>query len=420
MKDRLRILPMKAFSAFCLLVILFPISLLIGQAVLPESPLVWYIPSVFSLLWGIGGFFLPTKGRMPFALVGCALLIVGAVLFLIPSGWPAVLLILPCIVYLLLLPPSWSRVIGEEWNSSLWLAGVVLHFAGLIASGWPRFAPAAVHFLSAFVLYLFLFLLYLNRSSLRDGMHGSEKTPAFLKRRNTVLVIAVFFIAALAACWKTLGEWVDIAWQYIKLGIWKVIDFLLRFFPEQSAGAGGSGGGDAGMLAELGEETGPSSFALIMEKVFMVLAAILLLALLVLALRVIYRNVKKLWQRLMERLHQYAANSGEDYIDEAESTLNWDEKTQSVLDRLQKAVTGPRQPKWEDLDGRDRVRRLYWQYLRKKPEEKAKTAREALKAEKRLSSAQINSFTQLYEKARYSDHTVSTQEADQLKNNIKI
>ena len=174
------------------------------------------------------------------------------------------------------------------------------------------------------------------------------------------------------------------------------------------------------MLAGLGEESEPSAFAQLMEKVFMVLAAILLVVLIALALRVIYRNTKKLWKKLLERLRRYAANSGEDYIDETESTLNWDEKTQSVLDRLQKAVVRPRQPKWEDLDGRGRIRRLYQQFLRRKPEEKNKTAREALKADKRLSGTQISSFTQLYEKARYSDHDISTQEADQLKSNIKL
>ena len=91
-----------------------------------------------------------------------------------------------------------------------------------------------------------------------------------------------------------------------------------------------------------------------------------------------------------------------------------------MLDRLQKAVVRPRQTKWEDLDGRGRIRRLYQQFLRRKPEEKNKTAREALKADKRLSGTQISSFTQLYEKARYSDHDISTQEADQLKSNIKL
>jgi cell division protein FtsL len=157
-----------------------------------------------------------------------------------------------------------------------------------------------------------------------------------------------------------------------------------------------------------------------MEKVFMVLAAILLIALLVLAIRVIFKTTKELWKRLVDRLRRYAADSGEDYIDEAESTLNWDERTQSVLDRLQKAVAKPRQPKWEELDGRGRIRRLYQQFLRRKPEEKNKTAREALKSDKHLSSAQIGSFTQLYEKARYSDHDISTQEADQLKSNIRL
>ncbi|MDO5325552.1 MAG: hypothetical protein Q4G00_02410 [Clostridia bacterium] len=419
MKDRLRILPMKALAAFCLLQMMLPVFLLMGQGLLPDDPMIWYIPPLFSLIWGICGFMLPVKGRTAFALTGCVLLLAGAYFFLLPKGWQTVLLIVPCIVFLFLLPPSWARPFWDEWSSSLWLAGVVMHLGALIVSGSPRYSPAAGHFMAALVIYFFLFLLFLNRQSIRDGMHGSEKAPAALKQRNTLLLIGFFLIGALAACWKTLGAWVDQAWQLIKRIILIVLEFIMRFFPERSMGAGGGGGG-ADMLAELGEGSEPNAFALFMEKVFMVLAAILLIALLVLAIRVIFKTTKELWKRLVDRLRRYAADSGEDYIDEAESTLNWDERTQSVLDRLQKAVAKPRQPKWEELDGRGRIRRLYQQFLRRKPEEKNKTAREALKSDKHLSSAQIGSFTQLYEKARYRDHDISTQEADQLKSNIRL
>ena len=419
MKDRLRILPMKALSAFSLLLMFSPVFILLGQGLLPAAPLIWYIAPLFSLLWGICGFLLPVKGRTAFAVTGCVLLLAGAYFMFLPRGWQTVLLIVPCIIYLILLPPSWARPFWDEWSSSLWLAGVVAHLACLIVSGTPRFAPAAGHFMAALVIYFFLFLLFLNRQSIRDGMHGSEKAPAALKQRNTLLLIGFFLLGTLAACCKTLGEWVDRAWRLTKRVILAVIDFLMQFFPERSMGAGG-GGGAADMLAGLGEESEPSAFALFMEKVFMVLAVILLIVILVLAARMIYKGTKKLWKRLLERLRRYTADSGEDYIDEAESTLNWDEKTQSVLDRLQRAVAKPRQPKWEELDGRGRIRRLYQQFLRKKPEEKNKTAREALKADKYFSNTQINSFTQLYEKARYSYHDITTQEADQLKSSVKL
>ena len=74
---------------------------------------------------------------------------------------------------------------------------------------------------------------------------------------------------------------------------------------------------------------------------------------------------------------------------------------------------------WENLDGRQRVRRLYEQYLKKRPEMKDKTAREALTAEKGMGEKNALSFAGLYEKARYSDHEVTAKEADDLRKAVQ-
>ena len=174
------------------------------------------------------------------------------------------------------------------------------------------------------------------------------------------------------------------------------------------------------MLSGLGDGEEPSLFAVIMEKVFMVLAFLLMIALLALAVRVLYKALKRAVKRILERLKRYASSAGEDYVDEAESTLNWDEKTQSIREKLKEALEKQvRPPKWEELDGRGRVRRLYGQFLRRKPEAKNKTAREAIQQDKWFSPAQADAFTQLYETARYSDHEIAVRDADQLRSTIK-
>ena len=115
----------------------------------------------------------------------------------------------------------------------------------------------------------------------------------------------------------------------------------------------------------------------------------------------------------------YAAAANEDYVDEAESTLNWDEKTQSIQDWVkEKMQKAQKQPKWEELDGRGRVRRLYQQYIRRKPEAQGRTARETMLQDTRLSPSVAGKFSDLYERARYSDHDVSAQEADDLKKQL--
>ena len=56
----------------------------------------------------------------------------------------------------------------------------------------------------------------------------------------------------------------------------------------------------------------------------------------------------------------------------------------------------------------ERVRRLFAQYLRGKPDVPASaTAREALEKEKTLPEKQASVFAELYDRARYSDHPVS-------------
>ena len=419
MKERLKILPMKALAAFCLLLGLSPVFVTVGFAFFPDAPLLWYLPPVACWLLGVCAYLFPGKGRMYFAFLSCAGVMLWAALYLLPLGWQKVLFAVPCVVYLLLLPPAWARPEWEEWSASLWLGGCAVHALGLILSGTPRFSPVAPHIAALLAAYVFFFAMSLNRMGLRDGMHGAGKIPAALRHRNTALVTGFFLLALIAAFWNTLGVWLDWLWRQIKTVIGAVLDFIMRLLPQQSS-SGGGGGGMGDMLGELGEGAEPSPFALFMEKVFYGVAALLLMAVLYLALRSIFKAVKPFLRRWLDRLRRYSDAAGEDYVDEAESTVNWEEKTQSVLSRLQNAVKRPRLPKWEELDGRARVRRLYQQFLRKKPENKAQTAREAIRADQRLSRAQAQDFTRLYETARYSDHEVSAQEADQLRNAMKM
>ena len=419
MKERLRVFPMKALAALCLLAGVFPVSVLLGRNFAENTPLLWFLPPIIACLWGIMGYLLPPKGRMPFALLGCALFIVYGVLFLLPVRWEQMILILPCCGLLLALPPAWGRPAWEEWPPGAWFGGIVLHLFGQFMSGWPMMVGVLPFLLPSFVVYTFLFMLSLNRHSLKDGMHGVEKVPASLRRRNTVLITAFFLVSLAASCWGRLADWVGIIWNYILRAIAAVAEFLMRLLPAQSAGMSG---GDSGMGDLLGgmEESEPNAFALFMEKVFRVLALIALAVLLVLAFRAMYKGAKRLWKRLMEYLRRYAADSGEDYIDETESTVNWEEKTQSIREQMKNVFKrAEKQPRWEELNGQERVRWLYRQFLRRRPEARNKTAREALKEEKGYNQSQALAFTNLYERARYSEEEISNAEADKLRQTIK-
>lgn len=418
MNRRLRIWPMKALAAFALACGLFPVSVILGRWLFPENRALWGLPMLFSFLWGAGGYLLPKKGRVPWTVLGSVLSVLFFALYPSPFRLQNLLPAVPCVVYLWLLPPAWARAVWEEWSPGLWIAGAGLQLAGQAFASRPAFSGVNPLLMIVFLLYAFLLLLSLNRSGIRDGMHGAEKAPAPIRRSNTALVFLVFLVAALASAWGALAQWLGTAWYYIRLGVGYVILFFMSLLPVNEASQGGQGMGMEGFGAAA-EAAEPSAFALFMEKVFRVLAFILLSVLLFFALRALVKKLRQLWVRLSERLRLYAAASSEDYVDEAESTLNWEEKTQSIQDWMKERIRrAPKQPRWEELNGRERVRSLYRQYIRRRPEAQGATVREALQKDARLSRSTADAFARLYEQARYSDHDVSANDADQMRKQV--
>lgn len=420
MNKRLKLLPMKALSALSLALCFAPVAVLLGRSVLPDCSLMWYLPLFFALLWGVFGYMLPQRARLPFALVGCSLLTAGCAALLHSLPWQALLLLVPCWVFLLLLPPAYARPIWDEWPLGLWVAGAIFHLTGVLLSSREAFSGTAAPLSAACAAFAFLLLLTINRHNLFASMHGSQKAPASLRRRNLALVVVVFALALLAACWQTLSVWlggiVHAVWEAVKQGIaW----LLSLFYREQEAAHGPMGGGSMDFSA-FGEAAEPSAFAQFMEKVMMVIAAILLIILAFFVCRFLFRRLRSLLHRLLAFLRRYADSSAVDYVDEAESTLHLDEKVQSFKDQIKQRLTRAKRPApWQELDGRGRVRRLYQQYLRRHPDVQGLTAREALHQADELSTEKADAFTVLYNQARYSDHPITAQEADQLRERLK-
>lgn len=415
MKDRLRIWPMKALAALALFSGVFPVPVLLGRWLVPDHVLFWWFPFLMAYLWGIYGFLMPQKSRVLWTVLGC-ILVACAIFF--SFGLRAAPLAVPCVILLILLPPAWAKPIWEEWTPAFWFIGVGLHLFGQVLASRPLFSGTQGLLMAVFLMYAFLMLMYLNRGGIREGMHGTGKAPASLRYRNTILVVGFFLIAAAASAWSTLAQWLDTAWYYLRLGIGRIVWFFMQLFPEMGPAFGNSSGG-SGDFGSLDEASEASAFALFMEKVFSIMAMVFLAFLLFLAFRIIIRKLRLLWKKVMKHLSMYAAAVNEDYVDEAESTLNWDEKTQSVRDRVKETIQRNRkQPKWDELNGRARVRRLYQQYIRHKPEALGLTVREVMRQDERLSSSISGAFADLYERARYSDHDVSVPEADNMRRQL--
>lgn len=420
MKARLRVWPMKAVAALCLYTGLFPTAVVLGRLIAPYEPLLWCLPFTAAYLWGIAGYLLPMKLRIPFAGLGGAALLGWIVLFQLPLGLSRIFLALPCAAMLALLPPAWSRPVWDEWPAGFWIGCVIFHLLAQAGATRPFLNGIGPYLMPVFTVFLLLLLFSLNRNGLRDGMHGAEKAPAGMRKRNTALICGLFLIALAASFWGKLAEALNWVWERIRDGISQVIQWIMSLLPVISGKGAADGGGDmSSMFGEM-DASEPSAFAMFMEKVAMVLAGLILLALVILAARALYQGFKRLWKKIAAFFRRYAEDADADYIDEAESTLNWEEKAQTIRDQIRQAIKRPEKaPPWDSLNGRERVRQLYRQFLRRRPDAKAKTAREALQSDQTLSRAQADAFTRLYEQARYSTLDIAEKEADELRKSIK-
>lgn len=421
MKEKLRILPMKALAAFALILIFSPVTILLGRHFLPDERVYWYVLPVICAAWALLGCLPSSKFiRILFPVVGLAALIAFGITALVPAGGLRMLFLIPCAALILMIPTAWSSFTWEEWHSGLWIAGALAHLVAQFLATGTVFTGISFPLGIACTLYAFLLVLMLNGLGIRSGMHGSQKAPPALRRQNRLLAIALFIPAFIISIWGPIANALNTVWYFILFLVDKIIAFLLSLYPQSSdAPQEGGGGNQMEMLLGL-DSAEPSDFALLMEKIMMWVGVALLLVALVFLLIFIGKLFIRIWKKIMEKLKKYASSALEDYIDEEESTLNLDEKTKALKEKLQKVFNpGPRQKPWDELTGRERVRRLYQQFLKKKPDAQPLTAREALAQDKWLAPENAKKFTELYERARYSDHDVSTQEADQLKNIIK-
>lgn len=143
----------------------------------------------------------------------------------------------------------------------------------------------------------------------------------------------------------------------------------------------------------------PSMAAQILEKVFMVLAFVVLFVLIILAGRMLWRRLKKLLRQVLERLKQYSSDTAGDYEDEAIDTRNDD--SASRVNRRKRRPT--RYTDLQALPPREKIRAsLRMMRQQDSSWQDFVTARDMLPREQAA----------VYEEARYSTHDVTPEQAD--------
>lgn len=373
----------------------WPVSA-VGMGLIREDflPFGWIFPLAFLTLACIA-ILVPGKWRLAFCIAGTALLVGAGAAF---DQWKVLVISLAYSGMLL-----WSLEIGgwprEREIPPCWIyVGLAVHVAAQIVlmyvrnNGRADLDVTAPGILVSFLGFVLLVMLSLNRRTLEAASMGRHRPSRAMRRKNVILILAVILVAVVAAMSPAAGM---------------AISSLLAQVRRLAQWFGGFFGGDDQISesTEATEETRPpeqtgqaSQLALVLWDIASIIAQAAVIVMLVF---VAFRILRWLWKRLgwlMESMNRYAANVAEDYEDEITDTRE-DEDHETGLGRRGRKKT---RDYGAALTPALRIRREYLRLWREHHRwGDASTARENLPEDMAV----------LYERARYSDHPVTDEEA---------
>ena len=243
-------------------------------------------------------------------------------------------------------------------------------------------------------------MLAMNRKGLYSASTGRQAVPDAMRRKNLLLLLLLFVGAALLALLPAVGELVQKTFTMI-LGL--IMLLLLWGEPDaehiqetQATTTKNPNG-----IGNLAEEPGNPVLSLLFE----ILAYTALIAAVIGILYFLWRKCTKWLTRLWKRIAKHYNSSTEDYVDEITSTREF-----GVQEKYKKKTARVSRLRQRSLPPRQQIRSRYQSILQKHPEWAAgSTAREKLPA----------SLSPLYERARYSSHPVTEEEAQKFREETK-
>ena len=315
--------------------------------------------------------------------------------------------------------PMWTGIHGCVIGIVGYIApGVILTFLDMPAlKTWIWALSLAFLGVTAFAM---------NHQNMLTGLstRTNARPPLRLVHGNRALTIIFALIAIVVVFFGQLRELCTRAANWV---IWAVL-YVLAWIASlsgggDSTGAGGEGGDQSSMLAGLGQGEA-SPFWLAAEKVMVVLAVIIGIALALYALYYIGKLLVRLARHIAAYLRRFAEEAGADYVDETEDLFDFDDLKQNVQERFSRAIRRftERPKKWDDMTVRERVRfcvkALYKRAGDSIPGVTSLTVREAAPRLVR-EGMDAQAVAELYERARYSEDEIAPDEAESLKKAVR-
>ena len=373
---------------------------------------VFFAPQMVGYIWPFSAAFvaagcllllLPKKARFVAFFLGCIAFLLPAC-FAVPDARAIMLFCGLCHCGLLLWHlqiRSWGggQEISGGWMA-LWLGALITGY--VLSYQVQLLAPAAPILRVGLFVYVFLGLCSLNRSSLYLASGGKNCITDRMRRTNLLLVVGMFVLAVVAALFSSASGIFAAIYAFIQslrgrgeMNLEETTEFIetvMTTVATEATAAVGSGGGAVGTteaLEELPPVINPPNW-IIAFYVLCVAAGALFVLVAIFAKWVNKPDKKKKAVR-------------PDIADEITSIRKSDKEGQHIKKEKAEQIPG-----W--LSPAKRIRRRYKALLDKNPHwRKSSTARENLRED----------AAQIYEKTRYSSHTITKQDAEDFKNKTK-
>lgn len=385
-----------------------PIPQLVYVAVAPVLvPFFWVLPLAYFLL-ALLSFQIPGKYRMLYG-IGASVVIAGigaCAILAEPSFFPGLLLLIPAVAYIVVmmvnlpmagwgmdkeLPPFWLYC-----GFATHLGTYVVKFMLLAAWGvnWNAINPCLS--ITFFALAI-LVMLSLTRVNLNSSANGRQKPSEAMKQRNLVFTVVFFVLAMLISLIPSIYEVIDFVIDWL---VTTIKDLIENMKIDNIVNDLGSGSGKPPTPEN--NEGGADLLTSILNALFLLCGAIILLLCLRAILPIIFRKIRDFFAKLRKGLTSYVSAATEDYIDEV-TDLSPSDRDKPKGPRLSAAEE-------RSLPPAERIRYRYRRLKSRHPEwASGSTARENLP----------DKAAPLYEKARYSTHPITEEDADTFKSNTR-
>ena len=356
------------------------------------------------------------KERRALAGLLTTLALTAASIALLPyGGWNVLLALVFAVAMILAARHDWTEPETQLVDARLLPAGLVACALTYLIALINLCETAKPQIGTALYGYLVLSVLLINRKSVRDNAGGQagrmmRGNQALAWGFAAVLTLAVFFRPLQSAVWNGLR--------------WLISAILSLFDGRPSASepiASGEAAGQPDFSALGGDErTMPLWLETVGNVLLYAVTIVALLALTAFLGWAIWKGIRQLSAALMRWLHDFGSSAGEDYAEESEQLMTAQSMGRQLRDEMKRRARRLFKPplRWSALNPAQRVRAVY-QYLLEQQQRVAPTAVNLTPEELCVRAEKDAAFARLYDRARYSDHEITEQEAEAYRSYLK-